>query len=266
MKADTLSAGPGYAVGDSVNDAARSAVMRLVQAGEIRSDAHAGPVYFVLHGVGSEERARDWPQPARRPLRGRRPPGELPAQPIERVERRDADEMRWQAVDTGVVPAREHPASTTLGRSDGGRPISGGGLRRPRDRGPPCACPAFLVRALNSAKSRPLLAALSSPCRDAACTSRVQRTHLGATTVCRCRNEPGRTRRERTGRSEEMTPVARRPSARTATRWRRHRTPRPGSAQGDKDALRPASGPTRAYIGQAPWRTPTASCGRVLQV
>ncbi|ULR52263.1 hypothetical protein [Streptomyces deccanensis] len=59
VKADTLTAGPGYAVGDTVNDAARSAITRLVQAGEVRSDAHAGPVYFVLHGVDSEERARE---------------------------------------------------------------------------------------------------------------------------------------------------------------------------------------------------------------
>ncbi|MFD6182995.1 hypothetical protein [Streptomyces goshikiensis] len=59
VKADTLTAGPEHVVEDTVNDAARDAVIRLVEAGEVRSDAYAGPVYFVLHGVASENRARE---------------------------------------------------------------------------------------------------------------------------------------------------------------------------------------------------------------
>ncbi|MGW6535570.1 hypothetical protein ACWGDD_07100 [Streptomyces sp. NPDC055011] len=59
VKADALTAGPGHRVDDAVADAARDAVMRLVAAGEVRSDAYAGPVYYVLHGVESEERARE---------------------------------------------------------------------------------------------------------------------------------------------------------------------------------------------------------------
>ncbi|MFF9852971.1 hypothetical protein [Streptomyces litmocidini] len=59
VKADTLTAGPGHPVDDAVNDAARDAVMRLVAAGEVRSDAYAGPVYYVLHGVNDEDRARE---------------------------------------------------------------------------------------------------------------------------------------------------------------------------------------------------------------
>ncbi|MFG3189722.1 hypothetical protein [Streptomyces omiyaensis] len=59
VKADTLTAGPGHTVDDVVADAARDAVLRLVAAGEVRSDAHAGPVYYVLHGVDSEDRARE---------------------------------------------------------------------------------------------------------------------------------------------------------------------------------------------------------------
>ncbi|MEU0404322.1 hypothetical protein ABZ318_29675 [Streptomyces sp. NPDC006197] len=59
VKADTLTAGPGHVVDDTVNDAARDAVIRLVQADEVRSDAYPGPVYFVLHGVTGEDRARE---------------------------------------------------------------------------------------------------------------------------------------------------------------------------------------------------------------
>ncbi|MFD7972430.1 hypothetical protein [Streptomyces clavifer] len=59
VKADTLTAGPGHVIDDIVNDVARNAVNHLVQVGEIRSDAYAGPVYFVLHGVSSEVRARE---------------------------------------------------------------------------------------------------------------------------------------------------------------------------------------------------------------
>ncbi|MFK0224100.1 hypothetical protein ACIQWN_38850 [Streptomyces vinaceus] len=59
VKADTLTAGPAHIVGDVVNRAVRDAVGRLVAAGEVRSDAYAGTVYFVLHGVERQERARE---------------------------------------------------------------------------------------------------------------------------------------------------------------------------------------------------------------
>ncbi|MFF0483810.1 hypothetical protein [Streptomyces sp. NPDC004435] len=59
VKADTLTADPEHTVDDAVTAAARDAVMRLVAAGEVRSDAYAGPVYYVLHGLESEERARE---------------------------------------------------------------------------------------------------------------------------------------------------------------------------------------------------------------
>ncbi|MEU8983098.1 hypothetical protein [Streptomyces sp. NPDC048309] len=44
---------------EAVNDALRAAIMRLVDGREAGSDAYAGPVYFMLHGVPSEERARE---------------------------------------------------------------------------------------------------------------------------------------------------------------------------------------------------------------
>jgi hypothetical protein len=44
---------------DAVNDALRAAFVHLVREREAGVDAHAGPVYFVLHGVRSEERARE---------------------------------------------------------------------------------------------------------------------------------------------------------------------------------------------------------------
>jgi hypothetical protein len=59
VKADTLPAGPGHVVDNAMNAAAHDAVVRLVAAGEVRSDAYAGPVYFVLHGVDGEQRARE---------------------------------------------------------------------------------------------------------------------------------------------------------------------------------------------------------------
>jgi hypothetical protein len=59
VKADALTAGPGHTVDDAVNDALRAAVIRLVDEREAGSDAYAGPVYFMLHGVPSEERARE---------------------------------------------------------------------------------------------------------------------------------------------------------------------------------------------------------------
>ncbi|WP_329331922.1 hypothetical protein OG866_03715 [Streptomyces sp. NBC_00663] len=59
VKADALTAGPGHVVDDSVNVALRAAVVRLVREREAGSDAFAGPVYFMLHGVPSEGRARE---------------------------------------------------------------------------------------------------------------------------------------------------------------------------------------------------------------
>jgi hypothetical protein len=59
VKADALTAGPGHTVDEAVNDALRAAVIRLVDEREAGTDAYAGPVYFMLHGVPSEERARE---------------------------------------------------------------------------------------------------------------------------------------------------------------------------------------------------------------
>ncbi|WP_433917514.1 hypothetical protein OIE50_01520 [Streptomyces canus] len=59
VKADALTAGPGHVVQDAVNVALRDAIVRLVGAREAGSDAFAGPVYFMLHGVPTEGRARE---------------------------------------------------------------------------------------------------------------------------------------------------------------------------------------------------------------
>ncbi|TQJ92748.1 hypothetical protein FBY22_3663 [Streptomyces sp. SLBN-31] len=59
VKADTLPAGPGHTVENAVNDAAQAAIARLVQSREIELDAYAGPVYFMMHGLRSEDRARE---------------------------------------------------------------------------------------------------------------------------------------------------------------------------------------------------------------
>lgn len=59
VKADTLTAGPGHVVGSQARLAAQNAFARLVRAGEVRGDAYAGPVYYVLHGVPSQDRARE---------------------------------------------------------------------------------------------------------------------------------------------------------------------------------------------------------------
>ncbi|MFK0222898.1 hypothetical protein ACIQWN_32505 [Streptomyces vinaceus] len=59
VKADALTAGPEHLVEEPVNRAARDAVARLVAAGEVREDAYAGPVYFVLHGLEDQDRARE---------------------------------------------------------------------------------------------------------------------------------------------------------------------------------------------------------------
>ncbi|WP_329624873.1 hypothetical protein OG357_34675 [Streptomyces sp. NBC_01255] len=58
IEADTLIA-PEHTIGTGVYDAVREAVIRLVSTGQIRSDSYAGPVYFVLHDVEGELRARE---------------------------------------------------------------------------------------------------------------------------------------------------------------------------------------------------------------
>ncbi len=59
VKADTLTAGPGHSVDDTVNDAVRNAINRLVHHREVGVDAYSGPIYFMMHNVSSEERARE---------------------------------------------------------------------------------------------------------------------------------------------------------------------------------------------------------------
>ncbi|WEO93114.1 hypothetical protein A6P39_002980 [Streptomyces sp. FXJ1.172] len=59
VKADTLTVGSGHAVTDAVNEAIRTTITRLIQSHEVDLDAYTGPIYFMMHGVGSEERARE---------------------------------------------------------------------------------------------------------------------------------------------------------------------------------------------------------------
>ncbi|MFE6684906.1 hypothetical protein ACFVFQ_00360 [Streptomyces sp. NPDC057743] len=59
VKADTLTAGPEYSLDDAANDAIRAAIDRLVRNREVGLDAYAGPVYFMMHSVTSENRARE---------------------------------------------------------------------------------------------------------------------------------------------------------------------------------------------------------------
>ncbi|MFG2794228.1 hypothetical protein [Streptomyces sp. NPDC048419] len=59
VKADALTAGPGHVVDAAVNVAMRAAITHLVHEREAGSDAFAGPVYFMLHGVPSEKRSRE---------------------------------------------------------------------------------------------------------------------------------------------------------------------------------------------------------------
>ncbi|MET7543169.1 hypothetical protein [Streptomyces sp. NPDC005507] len=56
-EADALAA-PQHTVDPAVYDAVREGVIPLIRSGEIRPDSSAGPVYFVLHDVDSEGRAR----------------------------------------------------------------------------------------------------------------------------------------------------------------------------------------------------------------
>ncbi|MDX3633398.1 MULTISPECIES: hypothetical protein [Streptomyces] len=59
VKADTLTAGPGHTVDDIVNDAIRASITHMIQNREIGADAYTGPIYFMMHNVSSEERARE---------------------------------------------------------------------------------------------------------------------------------------------------------------------------------------------------------------
>ncbi|MER5582304.1 hypothetical protein ABT090_11740 [Streptomyces asoensis] len=59
VKADTLPAGPGHSVDDTVNDAIRAAITHMVHTREVGADAYTGPIYFMMHSVSSEERARE---------------------------------------------------------------------------------------------------------------------------------------------------------------------------------------------------------------
>ncbi|MFD3839799.1 hypothetical protein ACFWWC_26650 [Streptomyces sp. NPDC058642] len=42
-----------------MNDAIRDAINRLVHHREVGVDAYSGPVYFMMHNVSSQERARE---------------------------------------------------------------------------------------------------------------------------------------------------------------------------------------------------------------
>ncbi|MEV0982595.1 hypothetical protein [Streptomyces sp. NPDC049915] len=59
VKADTLTAGSGHTVADAVNEEVQTTITRLVQRREVDWGAYTGPIYFMMHGVGSEERARE---------------------------------------------------------------------------------------------------------------------------------------------------------------------------------------------------------------
>jgi len=59
VKADTLTAGPGHPADNTVNDAIRAAILRLIHTREVGADAYTGPIYFMMHNVPSEERARE---------------------------------------------------------------------------------------------------------------------------------------------------------------------------------------------------------------
>ncbi|MDF3291929.1 hypothetical protein [Streptomyces silvisoli] len=59
VKADSLTASPGHTVEDTVNDAVRAAMLRLVRNHEIGLDAYTGPIYFMMHSVRTEGRARE---------------------------------------------------------------------------------------------------------------------------------------------------------------------------------------------------------------
>ncbi|WP_369395482.1 hypothetical protein AB5J72_22770 [Streptomyces sp. CG1] len=68
---------------DPLYDAVRAAVIKLIRAGEIRSDSSAEPVYFVLYDVAAEQRARELAAAVHVTLYGtwRRWPGPCPPLP-----------------------------------------------------------------------------------------------------------------------------------------------------------------------------------------
>ncbi|MFF8479295.1 hypothetical protein [Streptomyces sp. NPDC015414] len=59
VKADTLTTGSGHVVTDAVNAEVRAAMTRLVERHEVDWGAYMGPIYFMMHGVRNEERARE---------------------------------------------------------------------------------------------------------------------------------------------------------------------------------------------------------------
>ncbi|MGW0846738.1 hypothetical protein ACWD26_42800 [Streptomyces sp. NPDC002787] len=59
VKADTLTAGSGHTVDDAVNGAVRAAITRLIQSRDVELDAYTGPIYFMMHGLRNEARARE---------------------------------------------------------------------------------------------------------------------------------------------------------------------------------------------------------------
>jgi hypothetical protein len=59
VKADTLTAGPEHSFDDTVVQAIRAAIVRLIHTREVDADAYMGPIYFMMHSVSSEERARE---------------------------------------------------------------------------------------------------------------------------------------------------------------------------------------------------------------
>ncbi|MEV6332361.1 hypothetical protein [Streptomyces sp. NPDC051909] len=59
VKADLLTAGAHHTLDEQVYDTVREAVLRLIRTRQIRMDSVAGPVYFVLYDVETEERARE---------------------------------------------------------------------------------------------------------------------------------------------------------------------------------------------------------------
>ncbi|AXE27976.1 hypothetical protein C0216_31055 (plasmid) [Streptomyces globosus] len=58
VKADALTA-LGHTIDAGVYDAVREAVIHLIRTRQVRPDSSAGPVYFVLHDVDDESRARE---------------------------------------------------------------------------------------------------------------------------------------------------------------------------------------------------------------
>ncbi|WP_420082572.1 hypothetical protein ACN6AT_36625 (plasmid) [Streptomyces sp. JL4002] len=58
VKADALTA-PGHSIDAAAYEAVREAVIHLIRTRQIRPDSSAGPVYFVLHDVDGEDRARE---------------------------------------------------------------------------------------------------------------------------------------------------------------------------------------------------------------